>query len=115
MAELRVRVELSELGPDDETGTVRVVLRDTTLADGLDPTIVETASAVPVGGGAVDVVLDVPADAVDPRHRYSLWAHVDRAGDGALASGDLITTVNVPVTADDIAAGRSYDLPVARI
>lgn len=51
----------------------------------------------------------------DPRDRYSLWAHVDRVGDGAVASGDLITTVNVPVTADDIAAGRSYDVPVTRI
>lgn len=115
MAELRVRVELPDLGPDDGRGTVRVVLRDTSMADGLDPTIAEAASAVPAGGDAVDLVLDVPAEAVDPRHRYSLWAHVDRAGDGALASGDLITTVNVPVTADDIAAGRSYDVPVVRI
>lgn len=68
MAELRVRVELPDLGPDDGRGTVRMVLRDTSRADGLDPTIAETASAVPAGGDAVDLVLDVPAEAVDPRH-----------------------------------------------
>lgn len=115
MAELRVRVEIPDLRADDEQSTVRVLLRDTSMADGLDPTVAETTTSVPAGTDHVDVVLDVPGDSVHARHHYSLWAHVDHNGDGDLAPGDLVTTVNVPVTTDDIAENRSYDVPVDRI
>jgi hypothetical protein len=63
----------------------------------------------------VEVTLDVREGQLDPRHRYSIWAHVDHSGTGKLQRGDLITTTDIPVPADDVASGRVLEIRLTRI
>ena len=58
--------------------------------------------------------IELPPERLDPRHRYSLWAHVDQAGDGEIRPGDLITTQNVPVRPEDVDRGP-IEVPLTRI
>lgn len=103
---------------------VRVVLQDVGMADAL---------AVPVGTVVVDlpdlphavdpdgpadeleVTLPVAVDALQPRGRYTLRAHLDRDGSGVLSAGDALTTTSVPVQPDDVASGRRVEVPLTQI
>jgi uncharacterized lipoprotein YbaY len=46
---------------------------------------------------ALPFELTVPADRVEPRHSYSVRAHVDVSGTGSIERGDLISTQSYPV------------------
>lgn len=114
MGQLRVRLRLPDPRPEDRGSTVRLVLRDTSMADALHPAVAEATAVLDPADDHADLVLDVPDGALDPRGRFSLWVHVDRAGGGELRAGDLITTQNVPVTVDDL-DGAPLAIPLTRI
>lgn len=44
-----------------------------------------------------DVVIDVPADAIDPRSTYNVFLHVDSNGSGEIETGDYISPAAHPV------------------
>ncbi|MBD5787431.1 hypothetical protein IF650_14755 [Cellulosimicrobium terreum] len=102
--------------PDDApagTATLRVSVEDTTLQD---VAAVRLAEVVLPGvdlspGGrlafAIDVA-DVPAGA-------TVRVHVDRAGDGDLATGDLLTVQSVPAGTLGASAQSAGDVPVRSI
>ncbi len=114
MAQLTVRVKVADRRPDDVGSLVRVRLLDTSQADALHPTVAEATGILEEEN--LEVVLDVPDDAVNDRHRFSVFAHVDHEGDGSMHPGDLITTHNVPVSLpDDVAAGPPIQATVVRI
>jgi hypothetical protein len=114
MPRLRVRVRAEELRAEDRGSVVRAVLRDTSMADALHPTVAEATRLVPQDLDQLEMVLDVPEGVLDPRHRYSLWVHVDHKGGGQPQAGDLITTQNVPVAPEDL-DDRIIDVPLTRI
>lgn len=103
MARLKVRLDSDDRDDSDLGQMVRVILRDTTLADALHPTVTESKGVIEEG--ETELMLDLPEGALSERHRYSIWAHVDHVGDGAIHPGDLITTENIPVVPDDITEG----------
>lgn len=113
MGRIRVRLDLPELRPEDRDCVVRVVVRDTTQADALHPTVAELADRVELDPGGVELSLDLPQD-LDPRHRYSVWAHLDHDGSGEIASGDLITTENVAVDPQG-GPDEPIDVPLTRV
>lgn len=100
MAQIRVRLDLTERADTDAGSVVHLVVRDTSVADELHPTVAE-ASVTLEEADASEVVVDVADDALALGRHYSLFAHVDRSGDGTIDSGDMITTQNVPVTRAD--------------
>jgi uncharacterized lipoprotein YbaY len=113
---LTVRVQIDDPIPDDDGSTVRVALRDTSQADAHHPTVVEVVSVIRAADEPVEIALDVPENALDERHRYSVWTHIDHDGKGELSPGDLITTQNVPVYPAELALGAlSIDVPLTRI
>jgi hypothetical protein len=84
------------------------------MADALHPTVAEATGVVEQDRDAIDLTLDIPEGTLEPRQRYSLWAHVDHGGTAQLKGGDLITTQNVPVTPEDV-DGRTLEVPLTRI
>lgn len=99
----QLRVELEVLGDDLESddGMVHVTIRDTTMADTLHPLIAEaSAPLAQMRTGVFD--MEVPDGAMEPRHRYSLFAHVDHSGDGSITGGDLISTEDIEVRPDHL-------------
>lgn len=114
MRRLQVRLRIPDRRPQDAGSTVRIALRDTTLADTEHPTIAEASGTLAPGGDWVELSVDVPDEQLDPRHRYSVWAHVDRDGSGEIRGGDLITTQDVAVRPDDLDAAP-VEVPLARI
>ncbi len=114
MPRLKMRLQVEELRPEDGGSVVHAVLRDTSMADALHPTVAEATAAVPEDPGQLEMVLDVPEGALDPHHRYSLWVHVDQEGGGQPRGGDLITTQDVPVVPEDLDDGI-IDVPLTRI
>lgn len=44
-----------------------------------------------------DVVIDVPADAIDPKSTYNMFLHVDSNGSGEIEAGDYISPAAYPV------------------
>lgn len=112
---LRVRIHVPERQPDDKDRSVRVELRDTSIADALHPTVAEAWAMMDDASDQVEVALDVPEASLASSHRYSLWAHVGSSSGRELQRGDLITTIDIPVTASDVAAGTVFDVPLTRI
>jgi Type III secretion system lipoprotein chaperone (YscW) len=104
---------MPDLSATDAGSTVRVAIRDTSLADALHPTIAEATGTLKPDSEA-ELSVELPRERLDPRHRYSLWAHVDHHGDGEIRPGDLITTQNVPVRREDVDRGR-IEVPLTRI
>lgn len=101
------------LGPGGGAPHVRLTINDVSLADAPATTVRE-----------LDVVLDADtlvagrfevSAPLMPGRQFALSAHVDRSGDGtvAVAVGDLITTVRIPVPSDrdDI----SVDVPLTEV
>src|SRR5919201_1083046 len=113
MHTIQLRLRIPDPRPHDQGSTVRVAVRDTTLADTLHPTVAEVTGLVADGDG-VELSVDLASEPLHPRHRYSVWGHVDHAGDGELRPGDLITTQDVPVGLEDVDAGP-VEVPLTRI
>lgn len=99
-----MRLRIPDLRATDAGSTVRIAIRDTTLADALHPTIAEATGTLEPDHEA-ELNVELPRERLDPRHRYSLWAHVDQDGGGEIRPGDLITTQNVPVQREDVDRG----------
>jgi uncharacterized lipoprotein YbaY len=88
-------------GAADLSGaTASVRLLDVSRADAASRVLAETRVAVP-HGATTDHPLAFALDAVDldPQRSYTLAAHVDCDGDGAIGPGDYITMEHVPVEA----------------
>lgn len=100
VARLRVKLDLKGRDNNDLGQVVWIVLRDTSEADAVHPTVAETKGIIEAGS-EIELTIDLPDNALEERHRYSLWAHVDHVGDGAIHPGDLITTENIPVVPSD--------------
>jgi len=101
MAKLKVQLDLGDTATAAEGHLVHVVLRDTSMADALHPAVAEATGTVEDGVRGT-ITLDVPDDALSERGRYSLFAHVDRHGDGEIHTGDMITTEDIRVEAADV-------------
>ncbi|MBD8077773.1 hypothetical protein [Cellulosimicrobium arenosum] len=102
--------------PDDAAAgvaTVHVSVEDTTLQDVSSVRLAEVVlrGVDVVAGGhlafAIDVD-DVPADA-------TVRVHVDRSGDGDLATGDLLTVRSVPAATLGTSAQDAGEVPVRTI
>jgi uncharacterized lipoprotein YbaY len=115
MSRLRLRLRVGDPDPDDRGSTVRVEIRDTTLADALHPTIAEATGTMAPDGERAELSVDLPDEPLDPRHRYSVWAHVDHTGNGQLQAGDLITAESIPIDPVDVDADDPVDVPMRRI
>jgi Type III secretion system lipoprotein chaperone (YscW) len=114
VSQLLVRLVAPEPIEGNAATVLRVALFDTSYADALHPTV--AAINAPWDASASnELTINVPDGAIDPLHRYSLWAHLDRDGNGRVDLGDLITTANVPVAAVDIVAGTHIDVPLVPI
>ncbi|MGW5309661.1 hypothetical protein ACWEVD_22715 [Nocardia thailandica] len=75
---------------------LRIELRDVSFADGPAPLLAELSADVPIGPGArFPFELTAPAGAASSAQ--SLACHVDLTGDGSLATGDLVSTLAIPV------------------
>ncbi|WP_454043864.1 hypothetical protein [Cellulosimicrobium sp. Marseille-Q8652] len=102
--------------PDDApagAATVRVSVEDTTLQD---VAAVRLAEAVLPGvdltpGGRVPFAIDV--DAAPPG--ATVRVHVDLAGDGEVAGGDLLTVQAVPVDVLATSPGAAGEVPVRTV
>lgn len=64
-------------------------------------------------GEVLPFELEVPENAVDPRHSYSVSVHVDIAGSGEVERGDLVSTQSHPVLTRG--AGLRVRVPVRRV
>ena len=82
-----------------ERGDLIVQVEDVSRADAPSVVIGEhRQAAVPLRAGAsIPFTIDIPAGLVDPRHDYSIRAHIDVSGSGKVEVGDLITTQSIPV------------------
>ena len=116
MSKLRVHLTIPARRPDDRRSGVRVALMDTSRADALHPTVAEASAVLDPDRQTLELTLEVPRGALKERNRYSLWAHVDRVGDGGVHPGDLIVTQNIPVTISDTKDGAPPILvPLTRV
>ncbi|HEX5927888.1 MAG TPA: YbaY family lipoprotein [Solirubrobacterales bacterium] len=113
MGQVRFRLEVPASAPAGQESTVRVAVRDTSEADALHPAVAEAVSRMAVDTDGVELSLDLP-ETLDPRHRYSVWAHVDRDGSGEIAAGDLITTRDVALDPQRLGPGP-IDVPLTQI
>jgi hypothetical protein len=84
------------------------------MEDTLHPTVAEATGGLKPGQSRIEIALELPDSGLDPRHRYSVWAHVDHGGTGEIKPGDLITTQNVPVSSADIDT-EAIEVPLTRI
>jgi len=94
-------VRLDPDAPEIDGATVRVKLRDVTLADAPAGTVAEEVVApvsLRASGGAIPFELRGPARLV-PGHAYLVEAHVDLTGSGEIEPGDFITMESHPVPA----------------
>lgn len=114
MGKVQLKVRIPDPIERDRGSTVRVAVRDTTQADALHPTVAEATGTVAASGEVAELSIDLPDEPLDPRHRYSVWAHVDHAGQGELRPGDLITTQDVQIGPDDVDADP-VEVPLTRI
>jgi hypothetical protein len=112
MAGLHVRVLLSG-APDAGTYQVVVALRDTSREDAEHPTVA-TARVEVAAGAAAEVYLPVRVE-LDPRNRYTLWAHAAAGETERISPGDYLTTAVVPVTAPEVRQEREIELTLRRI
>lgn len=80
-------------GPPIDVKTVHITVRDITDFDG--PARIVASVDLPsleVPPGGLDLLFDLEADAGDSRRMYSVRAHADLSGSGAVEPGDLVTT-----------------------
>lgn len=80
-------------GDPMEVKAVHVTVRDVTELDAPAPAVASLdlpATVVPATG--MDVPFTLEVDVGDPRRTYSIRAHADRSGSGAVEPGDLVTT-----------------------
>ena len=104
MARLRVRLHIEDLRPEDVGSVVRVSVLDTSMADALHPTVAQATGVVEEGVEKIEIEVEVPDGTLREGRHYSLWCHVDHEGQGNMKSGDLITTVSIPVRSCDLMA-----------
>lgn len=98
-----------------DVAMVHITLRDITELDGPAAVVasVELPSlAVPANGLELPFALE--ADVGDPRRMYSVRAHADRSGTGAVEPGDLVTTTAHLVGAHLVGADKE-DTPVLEL
>ncbi|MFE7722896.1 hypothetical protein ACFU44_28115 [Nocardia rhizosphaerihabitans] len=87
------------LPPDAPVTTARIAveLRDVTYADGAAPLVTETVAI----GVAIEPGARIPFDLAAPESpagtALGLACQIDRAGDGVLRTGDLVSTQAIPV------------------
>ena len=105
MARLCVNLHIAEPRPEDAGSVVRVAVTDTSQADQLHPKVAEATTTFPAGSDCVEVVVEIAADALKDRRRYSLWGHVDHSGTGDIRPGDLIVTENIPISRENLRPG----------
>ncbi|MFE6924498.1 hypothetical protein ACFVAV_25975 [Nocardia sp. NPDC057663] len=87
------------LPPDAPVTTARIAveLRDVTYADDSAPLVAETAAVgVAIEPGA-RIPFELAAPVSPPGTALGLACQIDRAGDGVLAAGDLVSTQAIPV------------------
>jgi len=90
-------LQLPDDGPGGRAASVVVSIRDTTTTGGpMRRAGVSALADVPLAGGA-RIPFRVPVGDVDPGAVYTVEAHVDMAGDGTIAAGDLVTAAACPV------------------
>jgi hypothetical protein len=96
---------------------LRVEVRDTSQADVEAPLVAEARAEVTgeQSSWLQNVEVEVPDASVDPRGRLTAFAHVDVDGDGAIGSGDFITTQSFPVPPSEAAGEARLRVAVTRI
>jgi uncharacterized lipoprotein YbaY len=65
------------------------------------------------GGATLPFAIAVPGDRIDDRHLYSVRAHVDVSGSGAVKRGDFVSTRTYPVLTRG--QGDSVSVTVQRV
>jgi uncharacterized lipoprotein YbaY len=78
--------------------TVRVLVEDVSFADASSTVVASHVTpGVDIDGRGGSLPFSLPVPDVDPRHDYSVRAHVDANGDGEIGVGDLISMQSHPV------------------
>ena len=95
---VEVAVEGSERPPEGSPLIVRLL--DTTYADAPATVVAEAQSHVEAGEGELVCSVELPAVA-EGTAGYTVSAHVDVDGDGAVSSGDYVSTASYPVLGDE--------------
>ncbi len=117
MAQIRVHLDLGDTEPGraglDDYVAAHVTIRDTSLADIEHPAVAAVSTSPTAIGG--DLTVEVPDGALVAGRRYSLFAHLDRVGDGSIRAGDMITTDDVPVRPGDVDAAEPVRAVLRRI
>ncbi|MGW6728484.1 hypothetical protein ACWF9G_21505 [Nocardia sp. NPDC055029] len=87
------------LPPDAPVTTARIAveLRDVTYADGAAPLIAETVTVCVAIEPGARIPFDLTAPASPAGTALGLACQIDRAGDGVLTAGDLVSTQAIPV------------------
>jgi uncharacterized lipoprotein YbaY len=86
-------------GVPSQAVPVVVQVEDISRADAPAPVVGEQRqSAASLRPGAVlPFAVEVPAERIDERNRYSVRVHVDVGGTGEVKKGDLVSTETYPV------------------
>jgi uncharacterized lipoprotein YbaY len=107
-----VRIVSNHPEAADAGSAVTVQIRDTSLADIAHPVVAETIVRFPEDANApFEVTLEPPSrHAID--HRYNVWVHCDRSGDGNIGAGDLITTQSFPI---DLNKDDTLEITLTRV
>lgn len=91
--------------------TVRAVVEDVTMADGLaTPVAEQRLNQVSLGRA---LTLEIPVPEPDERASYAVRVHVDMAGDDSVSAGDFVSTQSHPVLTQGY--GTEVTVPVQRI
>lgn len=93
---LRIWLSWPPDGRPEPPITIHIWVEDVSLLDAAAESIAELHTKIE-DSDAVDGPFDVNAERHAGR-RYNVRVHVDRSGDGSIASGDLLTTVAEPLT-----------------
>jgi len=81
-----------------EPASVLVQVEDVSRADAPSQVVGEQRQRVPLSvGRTIHFTVEVPAEAVDDRHLYSVRVHVQVGGSEGVQKGDLISTQSYPV------------------
>jgi putative lipoprotein len=112
---VRGQVVLPNVELPNQTADLFVQVEDVSRADAASEVVGEhRVSGVPVRAGQVlPFEIEIPTGKVDPKHSYSVRAHVDMTGSGKVETGDLITTQSYPVLTQGY--GSEANLTVKRI
>lgn len=96
---LVVEVVLDGLDRPPVGSPTHIQVRDTSLADVEAPLVAETSAKVAGRHSSwlATAEIEIPGQSLEPRAHYTVFAHVDVDKDGAMSSGDFITTQSYPI------------------